>query len=238
VRPGTLCAVLLRWLALLSVLLAVAGCGLLDDDVTPAPGSPSRAQVEQLLAAVSVVPSRPHPGGYQRGCGAGQGCVFGPAWTDDTDAPEGHDGCGTRDDVLAAQLTAVAYRPGTQSCVVVSGTLADPYTGRSINFDKSRADEVQIDHVYSLAAAWDMGAAEWPVRLRTRFANDVDVNLLAVSGAANQAKGDGTPADWLPPNRAYHCFYAGKYLTAAVHYGLPVTTADHDTLAEVAQLCN
>ncbi|MBD0322389.1 MAG: HNH endonuclease, partial [Aldersonia sp.] len=65
-----------------------------------------------------------------------------------------------------------------------------------------------------------------------------DVNLLAVSGAANQAKGDGTPADWLPPNRAYHCFYAGKYLTAAVRYGLPVTTADHDTLAEVAQLCN
>lgn len=224
-----------------SIVLAaclVAGCGLLAPDVTPAPGSPTRAQVEQLVAAVGVIAARPHPGGYERGCGAGQACVFGPAWTDDTDAPGGHDGCDTRNDVLAVQLAAVVYRDGTRACVVVTGRLADPYTGRRVDFDKARAGDVQIDHVYPLAAAWDMGAATWPIEQRRRFANDVAENLLAVTGSVNQAKGDRTPADWLPPNPAYHCFYAGKYLTVAVRYGLPVTQGDRQALLRVAAGCD
>jgi hypothetical protein len=89
---------------------------------------------------------------------------------------------------------------------------------------------VQIDHVYPLAAAWDMGAAAWPLPQRIRFANDVELNLLAVDGRAKEDKRDRTPADWLPPARAYHCYYAGKYLTAAARYALPITTADSAVL--------
>ena len=64
----------------------------------------------------------------------------------------------TRNDVLAAQLTAVQYR-GRSRCVVIAGTLlADPYTGRWIEFRKATATRVQIDHLYPLARAWDMGA--------------------------------------------------------------------------------
>ncbi|MCX5043615.1 HNH endonuclease family protein [Aldersonia sp. NBC_00410] len=229
---------MLMWSSTMVAACLVAGCGLVGTDVTPAPGSPSRTQVEQLLTAVGVIAARPHPGGYQRGCGAGQACVFGPTWTDDTDAPGGHDGCDTRNDVLAVQLTAVTYRDGTRACVVVAGRLADPYTGRSVGFDKARAGDVQIDHVYPLAAAWDMGAGAWPVEQRRRFANDVAANLLAVTGSVNQSKGDRTPADWLPPNPAYHCFYAGKYLTVAVRYGLPVTAGDREALLRVAAGCD
>ncbi|NKY89171.1 HNH endonuclease family protein [Nocardia veterana] len=224
------------WAASVAVILVVGGCGVLGAP-EPAPGSPSRARIEQLLATVEVVPQRPHPGGYDRDCGSGHGCVFGPAWSDDQDGPGGHDGCDSRNGVLARQLHAVRFRPGTHDCVVLTGTLRDPYTGRSIGFDKARAREVQIDHVYPLAAAWDMGAAGWSSEQRMRFANDIDFNLLAVDGTANMDKGDRTPADWLPPARAYHCFYAGKYLTTAARYRLPITTADHAALTRIARGC-
>ncbi|QBS43196.1 HNH endonuclease family protein [Nocardia sp. CS682] len=227
-----------RWLLGALVVLCTIGCDQLDlAPVAPAPGSPTRVELEQLLAAVRVVPDRPHPGGYDRGCKPGQGCVFGPAWTDDNDAPGGHDGCDTRNNVLALQLTEVRFRPGTRDCVVVGGLLNDPYTGKQVRFDKADANDVQIDHVYSLAAAWDMGAAHWPLERRVRFANDVEVNLLATEGRTNQAKGDKTPAEWLPPARANHCFFAGKYLTAAARYDLPVTAADNMALHGVARTC-
>ncbi|WP_037162726.1 HNH endonuclease family protein [Rhodococcoides fascians] len=203
----------------------------------PAPGSPTRAQLDQLLSQVQVVSARPDQVGYERGCKKDEGCVFGPAWTDDYDGPGGHDGCGTRDNVLARSMTGVVYRDGTHNCVVLEGTLPDPYSGSTLAFTKSDAGKIQIDHVYPLAAAWDMGASAWPLDKRVRFANDIDFNLLAVNGADNQAKSDKTPAQWLPPNVAYHCFYAGKYLSVAAQYGLPITEADQLELLSIAQAC-
>ncbi|MBW0274596.1 deoxyribonuclease [Nocardia sp. MH4] len=224
------------WARLLVMVLAVAGCGVLtpDEPVTPAPGSPTRAEVTALLERVRVIAARPRPGGYERGCKAGQACVFGTAWSDDTDAPGGHDGCDTRNNVLAGQLREVVLRG---RCVVVEGVLTDPYTGADITFRKSDGGRVQIDHVYPLAAAWDMGAAGWPPAQRLRFANDLSVNLLATGATTNQSKGDDTPADWLPPARANHCFYAAKYLTVAVDYDLPITAADNAALHDIARGC-
>lgn len=220
------------------VLTVLAGCSVMHLRSTePAPGSPTREQVEALLGRVRVVAAREHRPGYQRKCSGEQACVFGPAWTDDNDAPGGHDGCDTRNNVLARSMTAVTYRPGTRNCVVLTGQLADPYSGTSIAFRKRDAGAVQIDHVYPLAAAWDMGAWRWDLRRRVRFANDLDYNLLAVRGSDNQDKRDHTPGEWLPPNRAYRCFYAGKFLAVAVTYDLPVTAADRRVLAAVAQGC-
>ncbi len=226
------------WAVLIAVALVAAGCGELGiGGVQPAPGSPTRAQVQGLLDRVRVVADRARPGGYQRGCGKGEGCVFGSAWSDDHDGPDGHDGCDTRNDVLAAQLTQVRFRAGTRDCVVVAGVLIDPYTGDRVEFRKEEAGRVQIDHVYPLAAAWDLGASNWPPDKRIRFANDTVTNLLATTTAANQAKSDGTPADWLPPRAENHCFYAGKYLTVAVAYDLPVTAADNAVLHDIARDC-
>ncbi|MFI5720809.1 HNH endonuclease family protein [Nocardia sp. NPDC051750] len=219
------------------VLLALLGGCALVDGYRPAPGSPGRAQLEQLLAAVRVVPERPHTRGYERDCGAGQGCVFGPAWSDDHDGPGGHDGCDTRNNVLARQLTDIGFRPGTRGCVVQSGTLADPYTGTRLVFTRQNAQQVPVDHIYPLAAAWDMGAAAWPAAQRIRFANDIDYNLQATDRATNTAKSDSTPSEWLPPSRPGHCYYAGKYLTVALRYQLPVTGADHAALRKIAARC-
>ena len=78
---------------------------------------------------------------------------FGEAWVD----VDGN-GCRTRDDVLARDLTVTAKR---NSCVVTAGVLRDPYTGQSIDFSKAQADRVQIDHVFPLALAWQLGAPQW-----------------------------------------------------------------------------
>ncbi|MEV0360406.1 HNH endonuclease family protein [Nocardia sp. NPDC050697] len=231
-------APLLRLLVTLTAACTVlTGCAVFGPPDAPAPGSPTRVELEQLLDRVRVVPERPHPGGYERGCKDGQGCVFGESWTDASDAPGGRDGCDTRNNVLAAQLTAVRFRPGTRDCVVIAGALDDPYTGTHITFDKADARAVQIDHVFPLAAAWDLGAVGWPQPLRVRFANDVTVNLVATAGATNQAKSDGTPGEWLPPATSSHCFYAGKYLTVATDYDLPLTAADSAALHRIAERC-
>ncbi|WP_420910928.1 HNH endonuclease family protein [Rhodococcus sp. OK519] len=223
--------------ATIALVWLSAGCGTAPGVHEPAPGSPPRAAVENLLARAQVVPTRADVPGYERGCRGGQACVFGPSWSDDHSGPGGHDGCDTRNNVLATDLTRVAFRDGTRDCVVVSGTLADPYSGRPVEFSKQNANAVQIDHVYPLAAAWDMGASAWPIERRRDFANDTTYNLLAVSGPENQAKRDSTPSGWLPSDPAFRCFYVGKYLGVAVRYGLPITTADRDAIAGVAQTC-
>ncbi|MCK0092666.1 HNH endonuclease family protein [Rhodococcus sp. F64268] len=203
----------------------------------PAPGSPSRALIDELLAAVTVVSVRPHPGGYVRDCGGEGGCVFGEAWTDEHPGPGGRDGCDTRNNVLARDLRDVVFRPGSDECVVLSGTLDDPYTGARVQFRRTHANAVHIDHIYPLAAAWDHGAAQWSAELRRQFANDMVYNLIAVDGATNMTKRDHTPAAWLPPATGYRCWFAGKYLTVALRYGLPITVEDHSALADSARTC-
>lgn len=118
-----------------------------------------------------------------------------------------------------------------------TGILVDPYTGRVIDVGATGVRGIHVDHVYPLAAAWDLGAWDWQPERRAAFANDVDRNLLAVTGSVNTGKSDATPGDWMPPDVARHCFYAARYLTAAVAYGLPVTNDDHAVLADAVRRC-
>lgn len=200
------------------------------------PGSPGRSRVEALVSAVAVVPERVKRPGYQRDCSGTAACVFGPAWSDSTTAPGSGNGCPTRQDVLARDLVGAARDPG-DGCAVRGGRLVDPYSGAVVDVAVTGVRGIHVDHVLPLAAAWDLGAADWPAPLRARFANDVDLNLLAVSGPVNTAKGDATPAAWMPPDPRRHCFYAARYLGVAVAYGLPVTEADRDELRRAARRC-
>ena len=169
--------------------------------------------------------------GYDRDCGAGGGCVFGPAWAD-----VDHDGCDQRNDVLHRDLTAIQVRPGTHGCVVVAGTLADPYTGTTVAFTKARASEVQIDHVVPLAAAWTEGAASWSGRQREDFANDVG-NLVATEAGPNESKGDDTADEWVPPNAGYGCAYARIVVTVKHRYALSVTPGEAAALRRLLAGC-
>lgn len=173
--------------------------------------------------------SLPDVDGYDRSCKKGSGCVFGPAWTDDSSAPGSHNGCDTRNDVLATQLIDVEFKPGTRDCKVTAGILHDPYTGSTID----DLGKIQIDHVYPLARAWNAGAWAWSIDQRTAFANDLDVNLLAVDGRTNQQKSDKGIDTWLPPNTPYQCRYVTSYLTVAAKYDLDITSADAQTASSV-----
>lgn len=201
-----------------------------------APGSPARDTVEALLAGVRVVPDRGDVPGYDRDCSGASACVFGPAWSDTTGAPGSGNGCPTRLDVLARDLRGAEAVPG-EACAVRGGILVDPYTGRVVDVARAGLRGVHVDHVFPLSAAWDLGAWRWSAGRRAAFANDVDRNLVAVSGTVNTRKADSTPAEWMPPDPARHCFYAARYLTAAVAYDLPVTAADENALTAAVRRC-
>jgi hypothetical protein len=178
---------------------------------------PSVGDLAALLDKVQVVDSIPPVDGYDRGCGKGEACVFGPAWND----PTNRTGCDARNRLLAASLRDVVFKPGTNNCKVIAGVLdPDPYTGQSVELQ-----DVEADHVFSLSRAWDGGAWKWDLLQRRIFANDL-VELTAVSKRVNRAKSDAGLDEWLPTYQP--CQYVVRYLTVAVKYQLPITAAERD----------
>lgn len=144
------------------------------------------------------------------------------------------DGCDMRNIILARDLMYVALK----DCIVLSGTLSDPYTGDEIMFVRgpSTSDDVQIDHVVALSNAWQTGAAYWDSDKRVEFAND-PLELLAVDGEANQAKSDSDAATWLPPNKPFRCQYVARQVAVKHKYGLWTTQAENDAIARVLSTC-
>jgi hypothetical protein len=193
---------------------------------------PTVAPGVDVLAGVLEVPARVRGYDYRR-------AAFGESWTDENDAPGGHNGCDTRNDILNRDLVDKTY-VAIKRCpdAVATGTLHDPYTNVTIALvrgNKTGAD-VQIDHIVPLAYAWDQGARNWPDELRVRFAND-PANLLAVQGKANEDKSDGEPAVWMPPNHAFWCQYSVQFAAVLRGYGLPVDAPSAAVLRESAETC-
>ncbi|OIN79359.1 HNH endonuclease family protein [Mycobacterium malmoense] len=192
----------------------------------PAHASPDLAAL-RVLAALPVRAADPMTG-YSRG-------QFGPAWTDNNDAAFGHNGCDTRDDILARDLVDLV-REGR--CTVVSGLLHDPYTGKSIHFQRGRdtSTRVQIDHLVALGDAWITGAQQLSPPQRVDLANDPR-NLLAVDGPANESKHDDDASQWLPPNTAFRCTYVADQIAVKTAYHLWITPAEKHAMIAVLSNC-
>ena len=158
---------------------------------------------------------------------------FGPAWAD-----VDRNGCDTRNDILTRDLTQRTDRPGTRECVVLTGVLADPYTGTTINFERGQttSTKVQIDHVIALSDAWQKGAQKLSAEQRKALAND-PLNLLAVDGPTNGRKSDGDAATWLPPRKAYRCTYVARQIAVKRKYSLYVTKGEKDAMQRVLSSC-
>ncbi|WP_064315633.1 DUF1524 domain-containing protein [Cellulosimicrobium sp. I38E] len=197
-------------------------------DPTPTPEETLEAEPGTALAAVArlEVKGRAPRTGYERE-------HFGQRWAD-----VDRNGCDQRNDVLRRDLNDVVVDDGTGGCVVRSGTLAEPYSGTVVAFE--RGDDtsalVQIDHVVALADAWQKGAQQWDATTREAFGND-PLNLLAVDGALNTQKGAGDTATWLPPNTAFRCEYVARQVGVKVAYGLWVTQAEKDAMIRVLGEC-
>lgn len=191
-----------------------------------------------LDATNTIATAKARPGGYDRER------YFG-GWASN--------GCGsatTRDTILARDLKDAVKNPG---CQVTSGTLSDPYTGRTIRFRRGRntSSAVQIDHVVALLDAWESGARDWDQAKRVQYANSPDV-LLASDGPANMAKGSGldvngtalyrpqdsgAPDIWMPDNKAYRCDYMAKRATIKSKWGLTMTPREKQQTVSVLSQC-
>lgn len=191
-----------------------------------------------LDATNTIATAKARPGGYDRER------YFG-GWASN--------GCGsatTRDTILARDLKGAVEN---SKCQVTSGTLADPYTGRTIRFRRGRntSSAVQIDHVVALLDAWESGARDWDQAKRVEYANSPGV-LLASDGPANMAKGSGldvngtalyrsqnsgAPDIWMPDNKAYRCDYMAKRATIKSKWGLTMTPREKQQTVSVLSQC-
>jgi hypothetical protein len=192
---------------------------------SPSPTSTDRPTAGSALAQLAALPVK----GKAPLTGYDRVQDFGTAWLD-----VDRNGCDTRDDVLRRDLRDVA---GTR-CIVKAGVLSDPYTGRTIHFQRGvgTSTAVQIDHVVALAAAWRTGAQRLTTAQRERLAND-PINLFAVDGPTNESKGDSDAATWLPPRRSFRCAYVAHQVAVKAAYSLWVTPAERDAMARVLHTC-
>jgi len=208
-----------RWQVRISLLLAV---GLSMGQVPLEASTVTASAVLETLAVKGRAPKT----GYERS-------QFGPAWSD-----VDRNGCDTRNDILNRDLTSIIYKPGTHQCVVLSGTLLDPYSGEKIAFERGVAtsSDVQIDHVVALSNAWQTGAFKLTYEKRLAFAND-PMNLLAVKGRLNSQKGDGDAATWLPPLKSIRCAYVAQQIVVKAKYGLWVTPPEKAAMVGLLSKC-
>lgn len=232
-----------------TALLPAAACGVSDLDLPTSPAvtvgrasdtvlpgdagadptvEPAAARAGTAAAALAALPvkGRAPKTGYTRE-------KFGQRWADID-----RDGCDQRNQVLRRDLDAETFKPGTRDCVVLTGSLRDPYTARTIPFTRgtTSSSAVQIDHVVALSDAWQKGAQAWPPAQRLAFAND-PLNLLAVDGPTNARKSDGDAATWLPPHKAFRCPMVARQVAVKAKYGLWVVPPERDAMARVLRQC-
>jgi hypothetical protein len=106
-------------------------------------------------------------------------------------------------------------------CGIQAGHWDDPYTGKAFELSK----DIQIDHFVPLKNVYMTGGFEWDQNKRCLYANFIGNNfhLLSVSGFENMSKGDGSPAEYMPPNKAFTCQYLKNWLSVKVIWSLRLT---------------
>jgi hypothetical protein len=191
----------------------------------------SPSQADSIASGLSIIEAQVTKGraaktGYTR-------AQFGQTWAD-----VDRNGCDTRNDILKRDLTGQVYKEKTRECVVLSGTLIDPFSGETINFVRGNVSsmEVQIDHVVALSNAWQTGAVKLSIKDRTAFAND-PMNLLAVKGRLNSQKSDGDAATWLPPLKSYRCDYVARQIAVKIKYKLWFTAPEKEAMVRTLKSC-
>lgn len=187
--------------------------------VAPAPSGP-------VLAALRALPVKGKAAktGYSR-------ALFGQAYTD-----ADRNGCDTRNDALRRDLSAVVIKEGTRGCVVLSGELVDPYTGRQVPYLRGKRSRVDFEHVVALENAWETGAQGWDEQKRTAFAND-PLNVLMAGSESNRGKGSRDASGWLPPAKDFRCSYVARQVSVKAAYSLWVTTTEREAMERVLATC-
>lgn len=195
--------------------------GAMTIPLAPADAAEKKASV--VLETLTVKGRAPKTGYDRDG-------LFG-TWAD----PD-RNGCDTRNDVLARDLTNEVV--DSDGCKVLSGKLIDPYSGLAISFVQGRGTSqlVPIDHVVAVSDAWQKGAFKWDATKRVNFYND-PLNLQATQMKLNSQKGDGDAATWLPPLKSYRCNYVARQIAVKAKYSIWVTPAEKAAMKSILSKC-
>ncbi|MCS4489848.1 HNH endonuclease family protein [Corynebacterium sp. ES2775-CONJ] len=171
--------------------------------------------------SIRVVSRRTHILGYSRE-------EFGSGWA----TIPGHP-CSIREEIIYSQLLespsdipreSGSFCPTAPATVPLTGP--DPYSTATLSTAADGSGRaIEVDHIFPLRAAWDMGAFRWETSQRRAFANDPD-NLVAVSQEENQRKSDLLPSRYLPSNIHRRCWYVTRLARIAVKYDLALTKRD------------
>jgi hypothetical protein len=216
-----------RMRRLFAAILSIIGFGLvilaaappiIEDTAPIAPPSIETSPAIEALETLAVKGRAPKTG-YSRE-------EFGNGWAK-------VNGCDTRNIILYRDLIGPVLDEG---CTVISGALQDSYTGKTIQFIKTDGSAIQIDHVIALSNAWQTGAQQLTKDVRIKLAND-PLELIAVDGPANQEKGDGDAATWLPSNKSFRCEYIARQIAVKQKYSLWVTPAEKEAMKGVLGGC-
>ena len=217
-----------RLVVALCVLFVAVGCGVtaMARDRQPPPASTEQVTGRQQALTVLrrlAVKARASKAGYAR-------TQFLDGWEDLGD-------CDIRNFILARDMVQVHVKSAAD-CSVMSGTLHDPYTGKTITFIRgpTTSGKVQIDHVVALSDAWQTGAQDLTAAQRYQLSND-PLELLAVDGQANEDKSDGDAEAWLPPNKDFRCRYVARQVAVKQKYHLWVTAGEDQAIATVLSDC-
>jgi hypothetical protein len=216
-----------RW----EIRVAIGLLGALSAAGITAPAQAIRYSEATEVTASSVLSSLPVKGRAPK-TGYDRDALFG-GWAD----PDGN-GCDARNDVLARDLTNKIFGTGRDKCLVLSGTLVDPYSGKKIDFTRGQGTStlVPIDHVVAVSDAWQKGAFKWDAVTRVQFYND-PLNLKATQQSLNSQKKDGDAATWLPPLKSYRCAYVAQQIAVKAKYAIWVTKAEKEAMARILTAC-
>lgn len=160
----------------------------------------------ELAPQLQTIPQRIRVLGYSRN-------EFGQGWAP---ALTSQGSCSTREYMLEAQFGAASL----EGCRLRHAPGKDPYS--ALEF---RDTTIDMDHIYPLRAAWDMGAYAWDENKRRHFAND-PINLIGTTALLNREKSDLLPGEWMPPDKHAGCWYARRIALIALRYELPLSIRD------------
>ena len=107
------------------------------------------------------------------------------------------------------------------------GRCFSPYDGEAYPTCK----ELDIEHLRARHSAAKGGGCGWPEALKRAYASDPLNITVAPAGINRHAKSDRDPDSWMPS--VGKGWFAWRYVAVSRRYGLSITPATRDALAEV-----
>lgn len=146
-------------------------------------------------------------------------------------ASEPSGSCSTRQTVLAQE----AVDGVVSGCSVQGGNWTSLYDGRA---GMAEGDLV-VDLVVPVTAAWASGAANWDRTQVDAYLNDVSLpdTLIAVSSASAVDKNGQPINEWVPPDPAFRCEYAARWVRVKTSWQLTVSSAERSLLSDILGTC-